>query len=178
MESRDPKLPLQGWPAILIICGVILAGQAASTWYLSQHQVTAADVVLELRETRGGRSLQEEVAAETEAGGRARKRKKSSSRGPKSDGQASTAAAGTGAQGAGDGWSLDSSGAVERWDKLMQQRIERLAEAKGLDPASVLPQATLREEALASGDMRSEASQRLMAEYSRILRELPDDDAE
>jgi hypothetical protein len=42
----------------------------------------------------------------------------------------------------------------------------------------VLPQATLREEALASGDMRSEASQRLMAEYSRILRELPDDDAE
>lgn len=169
MSPRPSRNPLGDWRGVVIICAVLLAGQAVSTWVVTRNQVTEDDLVevlsdLKSRSRRGsrGRSRSEGGASSTSA------------QPPSGELAGGGQLAGEVAEqdDASDPWSLESNDAVQRWDTLMQQRVERLAEKNGVDPATVLPDAGLREQALASGDLRSEASQQLIAEYSSILREL------
>ncbi len=172
------------WQGIAVICAVILAGQALSTWYLARQQIDVDTLgqLLDERKSRtrrgggggGGRAASQdkeradegEPTEPTEPPQGAEGWTLESAEATQRVGQALDEGEGA------DHWSLESSDAVQRWDALMQQRVERLAAEKGIDPVTVMPAGDLRERALASGDLRSEEAQELIAEYSRVLREL------
>jgi len=61
---------------------------------------------------------------------------------------------------------------VQRYDSLMQQRVQAIAAEKGLDATTLLPEQTLRDEAIGTGDLGSPPAQALVAEYLRIFEEL------
>lgn len=189
MSAGNTTTVWQTWRGLVIICAVIIIAQSFSTYYLAQRQIDADDIgaVLDSRKPRGGRGGVE-ASGSGRRGGGATGGGGSTGRGgrtattPTPVGAAAWSQA-DGAEAGGvekvmddldgsDRWSLESSDAVQRWDSLMQKRVERVAEQNGIDPTTVMPSVNLRERALASDDLRSEEAQELIAEYSRILREL------
>jgi hypothetical protein len=191
MSTGNTKPAWQTWHGLVVICAAIVIAQSISTYYLAQHQLDSEDIsaVLDSRKPRGGRGGVDASGSGRRGGGGGGL----AGRGGREP-QAVTTTTPTGAatweqaeatEASGDGvakvmddldgserWSLESSDAVQRWDSLMQKRVERVAQQQGIDPATVMPSTDLRERALASDDLRSEEAQELIAEYSRILREL------
>jgi hypothetical protein len=78
--------------------------------------------------------------------------------------EASEDAAGTG--------SLRLTPSIERIDEMQALRLGKLANSKGIDPASVLPSDAMRQAALSSGDASSEEAQALMEAYRQAFSEL------
>ncbi len=76
------------------------------------------------------------------------------------------AAAGADRSATANDWGGARLGAsIARLDELQALRLTKLAERAGLDPATVMPPESLRQAALASDDLRSEASQALLESY-------------
>lgn len=178
MAYRARGSYLWSWKQTLIICLTIVVGQMLSTWYLASRQPDLAEIsTLMARDGRRNREGRREL--ELTPGG------EQPSEGlpldvvgepppvaPGLEGEALPVAPTQGDEVQEGAWSNAASQAVERLDTAMSRRLEGLALAQGLDPQEVLPDPTLREQAIASGDLRSDAAQALIAEYTRILDEL------
>jgi len=81
-------------------------------------------------------------------------------------------AAGPGAQPGGDAGAPSLLPSIEHIDQVRAARLTDLARARGVDPATVLPSAALRQAAVASGDIRSAASQELLEAYRAAMTSL------
>ena len=175
MAYRARGSYLWSWKQTLIICLTIVVGQLFSTWYLSTR-LPDTDVLTTLlsREGRSDRSGRR--------GSGERPRSGSSQLGgstpdllavPSSQHEHDAEGA------AQDGsWASTASQAVQRLDTAMARRLEKLAQDKGLELDEIMPATELRERAIASGDLRSDAAQELIAEYTRILDTLGGSQAE
>jgi hypothetical protein len=188
MSAGNHPSAWQSWRGLIIICAVVVIAQSISTYYLAQHQIDSDDIsaVLDARKPRGARGGAEGgggggggTGRRGGGGGREGRQASTTPSGAATWEQPQQATTTTGGVekvmdelDGSERWSLESSDAVQRWDNLMQKRVERVAEQKGIDPATVMPSMDLRERALATDDLRSEEAQELIAEYSRILREL------
>ncbi len=169
MASRARSSGGWSWKHTLIICLTIVVGQLFSTWYLSTR-LPDTDVLTTLlsREGRKDRSGRR--------GGGERSKSGSSQQGSllsttPTDPSTQLEAGTDGAAQDGD-WSSTASQAVQRLDSAMARRLEKLAVDKGLVLDEIMPAAALRERAIESGDLRSDAAQELIAEYTRILETL------
>lgn len=171
MAYRARGSYLWSWKQTLIICLTILVGQMLSTWYLASRLPDMAELsTLMMRDTRRAREARREI--ELSPGGELPPSEgvpldlsgEQPPTEPTTDPGADPALEGT--------WSNAASQAVERLDTAMARRLEGLAIEQGLDPAEVLPDPELREKAIASGDLRSDDAQALIAAYTRILDEL------
>jgi len=171
------------WKHTIVLAVVILGGQSLSTWFLANRQIDAESLQTASASRSKWRTGGRRAGVETQPGGQTGQRggqggQRGNRRG---GGEQNEAGADAGAQGTppapGDDelsnrWTLESEAAVERLDGIMQQRLEALAKEKGRELAELMPDEALRQEAIASGDLRSEPAQKLISEYSRILREL------
>jgi hypothetical protein len=174
MAYRARGSYLWSWKQTLLICLTILVGQMLSTWYLASRLPDMAEIsALTVRDNRRARESRREL--ELAPGGEL----------PPSEGvpldlsgdappvEPTPGATDAPADPALEGtWSNAASQAVERLDTAMARRLEGLALEQGLDPTEILPDPELREKAIASGDLRSDEAQALIAEYTRILDEL------
>ena len=61
---------------------------------------------------------------------------------------------------------------VARLDRILSQRLETIAQSKGVSTEKILPKKELRDAALATHDLGSAEAKNLIAEYSRIFKEL------
>ena len=162
------------WKQTFVLCIVILVGQGLSTWFLANRQIDTDTLQTAASSKSKWRTGGRRGAVETEPGGQVGRggAKSKKGRGQKSAGGDEDAPPAPGDDELASRWSLESEAAVERLDGIMQQRLEALAKEKGRDLADLMPDEKLRQEAIVSGDLRSESAQRLISEYSRILREL------
>jgi len=157
------------WKHTLIICLTIVVGQLFSTWYLSTR-LPDTDVLTTLlsREGRKDRSARRGSGERSRAGS---SQLGSASSTTPTDPSSQLGEGGEGAAQDGN-WASTASQAVERLDSAMARRLEKLAADKELVLDEIMPATALRERAIESGDLRSDAAQELIAEYTRILETL------
>ena len=81
---------------------------------------------------------------------------------------------GTGAAGAGGAGGAGGrlSPSIQRLDEMRAMRVTELARSKGLDPATFLPAAELRQAALATDDVQSAEAQALMEAYRKAMQSI------
>lgn len=151
----SPTYPRRGsswqrWQQTLVICGVVVLSNGLTALAVRSRVPTAAEIGASLpdRGTAGrGRGSRAEAPA-PEVGE------------PGQDSKSSATV------------KAFSRGSVEKLDRILSQRLEAIAREKGVEVQTLLPRQELRDAALGSQDLASKEAQALIAEYTRVFREL------
>jgi hypothetical protein len=150
VSYRAPGAYRWAWLQVLLICGIFAIVQTVSTAYLARPRGAAT---AEGSESAPPREPTPRIAPESTLAPPARS--------PEAESHAP-----------GD------DPAVEQFDTTMVRRVQQLARERGIDPETLLPDAALRERAIASGSLKSDASQELVDAYAAILSRLSEPTAE